>query len=536
MSDKLKQIPEKLLEWWNKFNPRQKTIIISAFAGVVLMFSVLGYVLTRPQYIPLVTCESQKEASEIVKLLEGENLKYQTSTDGLRVSILKSQEGEANLLLGANNIPSDTYGTINDVISGGFSTTEADKQKRYKVWLQKDMESTLQTNEAVKRAKVDLTIPEQDGTLIAQDKESFAAVTLTIEDGMEILPENAAALARYVATALGNTSTDSITIIDTRGNLLFAGEDNNNIAGNANTQLDAKSKAEEIVKSEVRSVLIGTTLYDTVEVTSNLKLDFSTREQTDHTFQAPEGSEGGLLSEERVYDAENQGITGGEPGTGSNGEDGASYVLSDYADSSSTLSERESKYLQDESVTTETKPPGDVIYEESSIGIAATKLHVYKEEDVQKQGLLEGITWDEFKVTNGEVVKLEVDEEIYALVAKATGISEENIQIVAQEKPIFIDREGLSVGTWDVVQIVLIVLILALLAFVVLRSMRGARGEQVEEELSVESLLQSTPAAELEDIELEEKSETRKLIEKFVDENPEAVASLLRNWLTEEWG
>ena len=93
MSDKLKQIPEKLLEWWNKFNPRQKTIIISAFAGVVLMFSVLGYVLTRPQYIPLVTCESQKEASEIVKLLEGENLKYQTSTDGLRVSILKSQEG-----------------------------------------------------------------------------------------------------------------------------------------------------------------------------------------------------------------------------------------------------------------------------------------------------------------------------------------------------------------------------------------------------------------------------------------------------------
>ena len=41
---------------------------------------------------------------------------------------------------------------------------------------------------------------------------------------------------------------------------------------------------------------------------------------------------------------------------------------------------------------------------------------------------------------------------------------------------------------------------------------------------------------ELEDIELEAKSEERKLIEKFVDENPEAVANLLRNWLTEDWG
>jgi flagellar M-ring protein FliF len=65
--------------------------------------------------------------------------------------------------------------------------------------------------------------------------------------------------------------------------------------------------------------------------------------------------------------------------------------------------------------------------------------------------------------------------------------------------------------------------------------MRSTKSEEEEEELSVESLLQSTPEV-LEDIELGEKSETRKLIEKFVDENPEAVANLLRNWLSEDWG
>ena len=46
------------------------------------------------------------------------------------------------------------------------------------------------------------------------------------------------------------------------------------------------------------------------------------------------------------------------------------------------------------------------------------------------------------------------------------------------------------------------------------------------------SILNST----LEDIEVNEKSELRILIEKFVDENPEAVALLLRNWLDEDWG
>ena len=40
----------------------------------------------------------------------------------------------------------------------------------------------------------------------------------------------------------------------------------------------------------------------------------------------------------------------------------------------------------------------------------------------------------------------------------------------------------------------------------------------------------------VEEIDAEGKSEVRLMIEKFVDENPEAVANLLRNWLTEDWG
>ena len=89
----------------------------------------------------------------------------------------------------------------------------------------------------------------------------------------------------------------------------------------------------------------------------------------------------------------------------------------------------------------------------------------------------------------------------------------------------------------DIAQIALIVLILALLAFVVISSLRRERKEvAAEEELSVESLLQTTQEAEIEDIDLEAKSEVRLMVEKFVDENPDAAAALLRNWLNEEWG
>lgn len=84
---------------------------------------------------------------------------------------------------------------------------------------------------------------------------------------------------------------------------------------------------------------------------------------------------------------------------------------------------------------------------------------------------------------------------------------------------------------------VLILLILGLLAFVILRSMMRERiPEEPEEPLPVDELLQSTPEP-MEDIEVEPKSEERLILEKFVMENPEAAANLLRNWLNDEdWG
>ena len=174
-------------------------------------------------------------------------------------------------------------------------------------------------------------------------------------------------------------------------------------------------------------------------------------------------------------------------------------------------------------------------YANSSATITAVNYRVIKEEDAKTQGLLEGITWDEYKAANSEPQKLVVDEEFYSAVATATGMNVENITIMAYSRNEFIDKDD-SMLMSDIVSVVLIILILLLLGFVVLRSMKAKQEPAPEEELSLESLLQSTPETEIEDISLENKSETRLMIEKFVDENPEAAANLLRNWLNEDWG
>ena len=60
MLDNLKDVPKKLVEWWNKFTSKQKTMIISAAAGILVAFAVLIWVLSQPKYEVLVTCETTK--------------------------------------------------------------------------------------------------------------------------------------------------------------------------------------------------------------------------------------------------------------------------------------------------------------------------------------------------------------------------------------------------------------------------------------------------------------------------------------------
>ena len=133
-----------------------------------------------------------------------------------------------------------------------------------------------------------------------------------------------------------------------------------------------------------------------------------------------------------------------------------------------------------------------------------------------------------------------MDPDIVQMVAMASGISADRVVVVSYESPIFHDKEGFieTISWTDILSIVMIILILALLAFVILRSMGSRKKNAVEEEqeLSVEEMLQSTPPeSEVNDIDVETKSDTRKMVEKFVDENPEAAANLLRNWLNEDW-
>ncbi|MDE7246514.1 MAG: flagellar M-ring protein FliF [Lachnospiraceae bacterium] len=531
MVEKLRELGNKILEWWNRFTSRQKTLIVAVIAVLIIALVVIVTMLTRPKYTLLRECETTKEAAEVRDLLEGESLTYTISDDGLIIHVLEKDISRANLLLGANNIQAADYG-IENVTDGSFSTTESDKEKKYKVYMEKRLENdVLSMFTAIESARVVLNIPTDDGTLIAQEQEAYASVFLELKD--EFSQESAAYLARAIATALGNDTTNNIVIMDMNGNMLFTEDENYSASGMANVQLSVKSEAEKNMINNVRRVILGTNEFDNVEVSPNLVLDFSTQDRTEHTYTPADGQTQGVLSHEDVYSSENTSGVGGVPGTDSNDDD-TTYVLEDNANSSSSVSEESRDYLPNETITTTKTPSGVINYSSSSLSATLLQYTVIREEDAEAQGFLDGVSWEEYKLANTERTRIELDDAFYSIVANATGISQDNITLMAYNENLFFDAEGSPITATDILQIILIIVILALLAFVVLRSMRGEKHEEEEEELSVETLLQSD--VQLEEISVENESEEKRLINKFVEENPEGAANLLRNWLNEDWG
>lgn len=535
MPERIQEILNKIKEWWKKFNTRQKTLLVSIIAVILLALGILAFVMSRPDMRLLVTCADHSQAATVESLLTENGYVYEVSDDGLTFMVEQKDLAEASILIGSNEIQASGY-TFEDAMDRSFSTTETDMTRRYQLYLETQFAEVLSGMENVEKAEVTLNMPEDDGTLISSNQETYAAVKLTLDGPMS--EEQAAAIAQFVATQLGNDSTDSVTIMDSNANMLFSGGEDSTVAGTASSQLSYQSKRENAMKSAVAEVIDGTGLYDNVSVAVNLQLNFDQVTTTETNYSAQGDREEGLISEESRYSEDTTAGGGGVPGTDSNDGDDTTYVIEDNDQSQSSITDETITHALDRKDTTTVASVGDIKADESSVAVVVTRNVYYDEDTLEASGALENITWDEYVAANSDRVQTTVDESLVQMVSDATGIPTENVSIIAYDIPMFTESTGSGRGWQDYLQIILAVLILVLLGYVVFRSTRKEETEEVEPELSVEALLETTKMAEkedLEDIGYQEKSETRVQIEKFVDENPEAVAALLRNWLNEEW-
>ena len=161
----------------------------------------------------------------------------------LTYSVKKEDRANATILLGSNDIPSEGF-SINDAIDGSFSTTEADKSKKYQLYLEEKFADDLETISNISKAQVTLSLPADDGTIISKEEEAYASIILQLND--EMGEEQAAGIAKLCCNGIGQQDRLIISrSLDGDGNTLFLGRRRDHLtAGKASSNLTVQQKAE----------------------------------------------------------------------------------------------------------------------------------------------------------------------------------------------------------------------------------------------------------------------------------------------------
>ncbi len=531
MVEKLKQIPISLLNQWNKYSSKVKTIIISVIAMVLISLIILVAIMNKVNYKTLIVNETTKDASAVAELLKTEGITYELANDGLTILVDEKKYNDALLLIYGSDV-STTGLTLDDLMNNSLSTTNSDRTLKNHLYIQTEIRKALLSMEGIKDAQVSYVPVDNTYTVLSDKKDYPASVALTIDEKFDV--SKAEAIAEYVAAAIGNETTEKIKIIDHNGNLLFGGKEDL-YSGSANSVLEYREKLQNTYNNNIY-ILMMKLGFDDVQSMFNWSLNMDKVTEL-YTEQIPaEGQEQGLYKNYYSYEAENSNQSaGGTPGTDSNDE--TTYQIEDGNNTGSSVSTLQIEYLPSERVTNTEYEVGAVNPSESSGGIVATKVVTYKEEDLELQGLLEEMTFDEYVLANKDRRPIPVDDEVFNLVSLATGVAKENIAILAYEQPVFVPKVVESRDITFYISILLAVLIIGLLIYLIFKATASEEVTELEPELSVEQLLATTKENQsLDDIDFSERSETKRMIEKFVDENPEAVAHLLRNWLNDDWG
>lgn len=541
MREKVKEIPEKFKVFWDKYTSKQKTIVIAIICVVLIAIGVVAWLASRPIWSKFQVFDSVDDANTMTKALDDQSITWKASSDGKTIYVHQDDMTNALYAMSDNGLTDKGY-TWDAAFDNSMSTTESEKDQKRVLALQSEIRQSLIQYKFIDDANVFINVPETTYTVLSSDDAETAKTSITAsielnDKNKDLLDDKTAeTLAYWLANTVG-TDVKNVIINDTDGKCIYNGNTSDGLGGVlTGGSTEYCNKLRNTIADNVTTLLIRCGYDDAQVGTDGIQFDMNKIETLTKEYSVDDGREYGYPTNLYTYSSKGASGNGGTPGTDSNDSD-TDYVNNSSSGTSNTVDvQKLTDLLTNEKVQNIKQETPAIKLADSSLGIVVRKYTVYKEDDLKADGTLDKTTWDQFISQNNKISTTTVSTDEINLISAATGVSANKITVLAYNVPQFVSSTKSSNGISNYLMIILTVLIIALLIFVILRGASPLAAEDEEPELSVEQLLATTKENQsLDDIEFSDKSETRKMIEKFVDENPEAVAQLLRNWLNDEW-
>ncbi len=310
------KIIENIINFYTKLSLSQKIalpLFIFGSMGVIIFVSNWA---SRPEYGVLFSSLEENDAAGVVEYLKDHKIKYLLSNDSGTISITpKESVHDIRLELSSSGLPRGGSKGF-ELFDSTSLTTSAVMEKINELRAkQGELERTIQAIDAIKNARVHITLPERS-SFVKKDVVPTASVLLRLKAGAEITPAQVNAITHLVAGSIERLLPENVTIMDSKGALLSNKNGEGDLSGDDVARLDYQRKIEASYAKRIESMISEILGTGKVVARVTADVDYNKFEKEEELYD-PAGS---VARSEKVIEdnVSGKGSEGGVAGISSN--------------------------------------------------------------------------------------------------------------------------------------------------------------------------------------------------------------------------
>ena len=514
MFESFQKMREQMNEYFQKMDKKQKIRLGVGTGVTLLVLTGLIFFFLRTEYVPLYSNLEAQQSGEIMEALSANNIDAKYGRTSSEILVDKDDLHDAEVTIATQGLPKTTS-AYDELFGSSFMMTSEDRKKQYQISLQNHLAQTISRLDGIRGADVNISLPERTGYVFADEEENAKATVSLHSLDRSLEQQSVDGIAILVSNAVEGLDPDNVSIHGPDGRVLNTsnqGESQFSVGDQRELQLIVQQDLENSIR-EFLGTVYGP---ENLSIITSVQLNFDSRITEKVSFEPPiEGETDGIPRSLQEFEKSSfDEMIGGVPGTDENidvpqyveGEEGASR----YEEASRTIN-----------------------YEINEIN----------ERIVGAQGQVEDISVAVY-VNSGALAEGDLSEEerleLQGLISAAAGLQTEVVEVAVRD---FVGAEGVVTSPfedrpWWQNPTVLIGLAGLLVLGIIIGILVMRKRKKDQQEIK-DNLAKQEPAFQqestMDDIDLNmQGSEVKQQIEKLVDKKPDAVAQLLRNWISEE--
>jgi flagellar M-ring protein FliF len=515
-SDRLSDLKARTSRLLSGFSAGQKAIVLLGSAAVVIAGAFFVHSESSPSYQVLYSGLSAKDAGAITAKLSAAKVPYRLAAGGSEILVPAAQVDQERVAMAEAGLPSSGTAGFGALAKTGITTSQFVQQVDYQQALEGQLATTIESIQGVKGAKVVLSIPNQSPFAVAPTAKPRASVLLDLAAGTQLSPLQVRGIVHLVSSAVPGLAASGVTVVDNHGTVLS----NSSGAVAASEHQQQEDAYDATLAAQVRQMLERVVGPGNAAVAVHAVLDFNKVTTTTKSVQtAPNGT---AVTAPVSTSTSKETFTGTmTPPTGVLGAGNPPAGLAQNGNYAKTTTSTQSKVG---TVTqTDTRAPGQVKH--FSVAVVLNSAAAKGVSTAQVTSLVSAATG--LQAAKGDTIS--VTKLPFSTTAAAQAAAAAKAAAAARKKA---ELEHLAEGG----ALVLLMLILLLLA---LRAAKR-RANQVEE-IPLAELPEMRPSmppvaafAEPPTTQLPAASDQlHGDIDQFIDNHPDEIARLLRNWANE---